>query len=686
MNIRSYLIVLLLSLSPLVNAQTPTLSWAKQNGGISIDHPYDLTTDSYGNIINIGSFAYDGDFDPGVNTTNLTCVGSMDAYIQKLDVDGNLLWVKQLGNTGTDIANALYTDNNDNIFITGQFEGTVDFDLGSGIYNLTSNGEEDIFLLKLNSNGDFLWAISFGGTEKDAGSDLHIDELGNIHLIGGFSSKVDFDPGSGITQLISEGYSDIFILKLNNNGAFEWVKQIGGSSVDYSQSMAIDNNGYIYLTGYFENTVDFDPEATSHLLTSTNVKDGFTLKLNSDGQFEWVKQISGEGLIIPKSIALDDNNNVYSTGYFQDTADFDPSNLTLELSAVGQHDMFAQKLNANGSLDWAYSLGSSGFNMGSTIYTDVNNDVFIIGAFTSIIDFDPDPVDEQFMTSTGDEDIFIQKLDATGDLLWVNTFGGLNKDQGYSITTDLYENIISAGSFWSTADFDSGIDSLNLESAGAFDIFIQKLNHCSVQSVDTITSCLPITWIDGVTYNSSNNTANHHLLSSEGCDSLVNLNLNITDLSNINLSANGTLISINSNSGSYKWLDCNFNYNAIPNANSSTYYGEPGGSYAVEITENGCVDTTACISIANIGLTESKFTALFKIYPNPNNGAFKIQLSEPIEQLNVRMTSILGQELYKATYSNTDEVNLNIDQPIGVYLIEISDGVGNKTTLNVLKK
>lgn len=686
MFIRPYITLALISLSSFAFAQTPTLSWAKQNGGLSIDHPYEMATDSYGHIISTGAYAYDGDYDPGIDTILLNCEGTFDIYIQKLDIDGNLLWVKSFGNSGEDIAYSIQVDNDNNIYITGQFEHTIDFDPGVGVFNLTSNGGEDAFILKLNSDGDFLWATSFGGVGDDSGTDLNIDASGNIQLVGAFSNKVDFEPGPGITQLISEGSLDIFLLQLDANGALDWVRQIGGTSVEYVEAMIVDNNGYIYLTGSFEGITDFDPEITTHNLTATSYKDGYILKLNSDGHFEWVKPISGMGLIIGRSITVDENSNVYTTGIFQDTADFDPGIMSHNMISAGSHDAFVQKLTSNGNFDWAYSMGSPSFDLGNSIYTDINNDIFITGSFASTVDFDPDPINQLFMTSSGDEDVYIQKIDTNGNLLWVNSFGGPEKDQGYSITTDIYENIVSVGSFWSTADFDPGVDSFFMESAGTFDIYIQKLNHCGVQSVDAITSCEPITWIDGVTYSSSNNTANHHLLSSEGCDSLVYLDLSITDLSNINLSANGTLASINSNSGNYKWLDCNFNYNVIPNATSSTYNGEPGGSYAVEITENGCVDTTACITIANIGLTESMFKDLFKIYPNPNNGTFKIQLSEPIGQLYIRMTSILGQEFYKETHSNTNVINLHIDQPIGVYLIDISDGKGNKTTLKVLKK
>ncbi|MFC2111335.1 SBBP repeat-containing protein [Bacteroidota bacterium] len=147
-----FISILVLALPQISFAQNPSFEWAKQMGGTGNDAGESITTDNNGNIYTTGSFYGTVDFDPGSGTTNLTSAGSGDIFIQKLDASGNLLWIKQMGGITFDIGYSITTDNSGNIYSTGNFEGTADFDPGSGIANLTSVGNYDIFIQKLGTS------------------------------------------------------------------------------------------------------------------------------------------------------------------------------------------------------------------------------------------------------------------------------------------------------------------------------------------------------------------------------------------------------------------------------------------------------------------------------------------------------------------------------------------------------
>jgi len=206
----------------------------------------------------------------------------------------NFEWAIAFGGAGKDQVYAISIDASGNIYTTGYFKETVDFNPGAGTYNLTSAGQSDIFIQKLDAAGNFLWAKSFGGTSGDVAYSLSIDASGNVYTTGWFRGTVDFDPGAGTYFLTSEGFKDIFIQKLDAAGNFLWAKSFGGTSGDKAYSLSIDILGNVYTTGYFEGTVDFDPGAETYYLTSEGDADVFIQKLDAAGNFLWAKSFGGE--------------------------------------------------------------------------------------------------------------------------------------------------------------------------------------------------------------------------------------------------------------------------------------------------------------------------------------------------------------------------------------------------------
>ncbi|HLE38480.1 MAG TPA: SBBP repeat-containing protein, partial [Acidimicrobiia bacterium] len=228
---------------------------------------------------------------------------------------GDLVWADRLGGTSFDSAYGVAVDGSGNVYVTGSFQGTVDFDPGSGVSPLTPAGVNDGFVVKLDAAGGLVWAVHLGGTSFDSGQGVAVDGSGNVYVIGSFYGTADFDPDPVVTfNLVSAGESDVFVVKLDAAGGLVWADQLGGISGDASSGVAVDASGNVYATGYFQGTADFDPGAGFSGLTSAGFFDGFVVKLDAAGGLVWADQLGGTSGEWSAGVAVDGSGNVYATG------------------------------------------------------------------------------------------------------------------------------------------------------------------------------------------------------------------------------------------------------------------------------------------------------------------------------------------------------------------------------------
>ncbi|PKP45079.1 MAG: hypothetical protein CVT94_19010 [Bacteroidetes bacterium HGW-Bacteroidetes-11] len=406
---KKHYLILLLLVAFGWSSSAQTFEWAKSFGGSSDDTGYSIAVDASGNVYTTGCYSGTVDFDPGAGTAYLTSAERTDVFVQKLDTSGNFLWAKSFGENFFDCGYSIAVDASGNVYTTGIFEGTVDFDPGAGTANLTSVEFTDVFVQKLDAYGNFLWARSFGGSSSDQGLSITLDASGNVYTTGFFQWTVDFDPGAGTADLTSVRGSDVFVQKLDASGNFLWAKSFGGYSDDYGYSIAVDASENVYTTGYFERTVDFDPGVGTANLTSVGARDVFVQKLDVSGNFLWAKSFGGSSYDIGHSIKVDASGNVYTTGYFERTVDFDPGAGTANLTSAGSTDVFVQKLDTSGNFLWAKSFGDWFDDYGYSIAVDASGNVYTTGFFKLEVDFDPGAGTAN-LTSVGDADVFIQKL------------------------------------------------------------------------------------------------------------------------------------------------------------------------------------------------------------------------------------------------------------------------------------
>ncbi|MGB5007857.1 MAG: hypothetical protein WBO39_13040, partial [Ferruginibacter sp.] len=278
-------------------AQTVKLDWAGSMDGNSYDACRAITLDAERNVYATGYFSSTVDFDPGPGVFNLSSSGAEDIFLSKYDPSGKLVWAKSIGGFRYQAGYAITLDISGNIFVTGIYFGTTDFDPGPGVTELTSNGNEDIFVCKYDNNGNFTWAKSFGGPTNDFCNDIILDRFGNIYFNGYFEQTADFDPGPGVFNLASAGSTDIFICKLNSSGNLVWAKKIGGPLSDVAFSIGLDEQDNVYSTGFYWATADFDPGPGVFNLSSDALGDGYIVKLNNAGNFMHAVEMGGNSRV-----------------------------------------------------------------------------------------------------------------------------------------------------------------------------------------------------------------------------------------------------------------------------------------------------------------------------------------------------------------------------------------------------
>ncbi len=412
------------------------LVWATGFGGTNSDVGKAVYADNAGNVYVIGEFYNSGDFDPGTGVTTLTSNGFNDIFVAKFDANGDQLWVSSFGGSQFDFGYGIVADDLGNAYITGSFSGTVDFEPGSGVTNLTSIAQSDIFITKLNATGTLVWAKNIGSANSSEGRALAIDAAGSIYLTGNFGGTTDFDPGAGTTNLTSAGNNDVFVLKMNSGGDLTWAKNLGGSSPDQARALTVDAAGNCYVAGHFSGTADFDPGAGTENLTSNGGQDAFITKLTTNGDYVWAKNLGGVDDDQALSLSVDAAEYVYTTGFFFGTADFDPSAGTENLTSIGFQDAFVSKLDANGDFVFVKHIGGVSTVQGIGISADAFGNVYVTGDFNDTVDFNPG-ADVNTLMTNGSPDVFVLKLKcAPNNVTETVTACGSYEFDGVTYTSD----------------------------------------------------------------------------------------------------------------------------------------------------------------------------------------------------------------------------------------------------------
>jgi hypothetical protein len=365
------------------------LIWGRAFGSSGADEG--LHIDVLGNsVISCGFFLTSVTFDSLNPNGFLNSFGDFDAYITKYDTAGNFIWAKQVGGfAGIEEARSVCQDALGNVYVTGFFTGQADMDPSNASLLIPSAGGQDVWVMKLDANGNLVWVKTFGGTSADQANEIVIDQQGNVVVAGSFRMTADLDPGAGTVSVTSAGFDDAYVVRFDSSGQYQWSATFGNTGSDIANTVDVDANGNIILAGFFQNSIDADPGPGTALLTTTGNVGGYVIKINSSGAFVFGDVLNGTNNNSPRQLKVHSNGHILVAGSFNGTCDFDPTAGLNNITSAGSDDAYLLRLDAGGNVDWVVTYGGGAFEDAHGIAIDTSQNILVTGRFSGATDFDP---------------------------------------------------------------------------------------------------------------------------------------------------------------------------------------------------------------------------------------------------------------------------------------------------------
>lgn len=432
--------------------------FSKRFGGTSDQSITGVAVDGGGNVVITGSFAGSVDFGGGT----LTSAGGLDAFVARFDALGNHLWSRTFGDASAQAGNGVAVDGSGDVFLTGYFEGTVSFGGGA----LASAGTQDVFVVRLDADGNHVWSKRFGNASDQRGAGIAVVASGGLVTIGTLYGSIDFGGGT----LTSAGLGDVYLARLDASGNHVWSKRFGDAGAQSGAAVAVDGSGYAMATGSFSGSVSFG----GGVLTSAGSTDVFLARYDSGGSHVWSKRFGDASAQDGTELSCDAAGNPVLAGSFSGKVDFGGGSLT----SAGLGDAFLAKFDTSGSLSWSRAFGSTGADVGGGLAVDGSRDVVLTGSFQGSVDFGGGA-----LTAAGGSDLFVARFSASGVHVSSARAGDALGQEGLSAAIDVAGNVLFAGRFQGTVDFGGGV----LTSAGGYDGFLAKLGQGS--SLRNVTPC-----------------------------------------------------------------------------------------------------------------------------------------------------------------------------------------------------
>ena len=618
--------------------------WAVGWGGNSADAwSQDITTDQSGSVYVCGRFRKKVDFDPGPGTYWVSFSGTAadnqpDAFVLKLDSQGAFVWVRKISGKFVspapwEEAKSIDCDRQGNLIVAGKCSGVnLYFDTTLVLSN------PGIFISCIDSAGNLLWIRGFGGA-KDAVGSIVCDPGGAIFFSGSFEKTSDFDPGIDTLYLMSVGGYDAFICKLDSIGNLIWIGQLGGLGKEHASFVAVDSAGYSYVSGYLEQTVDFDPSSAYYNLVSYGEDDGFVAMFRPDGELAWAKHVGGVRKDAINSVAISTDQRIYLAGSFRDTADLNPGAGVFSIVSGGGTDAFISALRS--CEPSAHTYADSACD--SIVFHDET--IFRSGVYR-----------KELIAASGCDSLITMVVMIEEH---ASTTINATACNFYELNGHVYASSGTYVQQMPTTSLCDSVITLNL-----------VIGHQQTDSISA-SSCYYYTSPSGAQVWTTSGTYSDTLMTSAGCDSVIVVDLLILSVDTSVTLDGTTLIAGAGPPAWYQWLDCEIGFAPVAGATQQHFTTSTSGWFAVVVTQFGCTDTSRCHWIGASFLRDPNEYGI-RVYPNPTDDELLVDLCHVQEPTEIILTDLLGREIQREVLTLTKQRITLHSVSKGLYYAEVS--------------
>jgi len=609
-NLQLTLLFLLVCL--VAQAQQP--KWASSFLHATSGFVRDITVDTNGNVFSVGYF-YGHVTNPANTPADIfASQGEADLFFAKHNKDGELLWLNTYGGIGDDRAHSITTDG-EHLYIAAMSNSPQLIRSGDTI---TTQGGMDGVILKLDTNGMYVWSRSFGGTDNDEAYKIEVAKDGDLLVGGYFTGGIRIPKLGGDTTEYYTTSSNPLLQRMNTQGDVLWSQRLHAFGRAYIYGLTETSEGDIWTTGHFSDKIvspDFAEKA------SLGLQDVYVAQFSGDGDYEAVSTFGSSGDDVAYGLAVA-NGYVYLGGAFNERMNFLDNTNVPYLQSKGGRDGFILKMDDNLTILAANKFGGSAtdqvYNIAAT-----SNGIFLTGSYRNSSNI-YGSTDIHYLSNQGDEDVYVSKYNETLELQWIQSLGGGYRDVATGIAT------------WNDKLFFSGSG-------------VQKVIFPFAKNIMEVNAELGA---------GGSRKLSPFVAQLQDC----NFTPRITD-------DDGTLI-VNIDSDTLEWIKYQRPLNIIAGEDSTAYKPTTTGVYAVRATKDGCSVMSNWIELYVAGISD-KIAAQVSVYPNPAQNEIRISTgSLHLEQFS--LTDLLGAELLRGDGQSLDISTL----PSGSYVLKVTTSEG----------
>lgn len=410
--------------------------WAARSSSSFTNEAYDMVSDANGNSYICGYISGETSFAPSI--TFPSAAGNGDIFIAKYNAQGQPQWIKKYGGNYADRAVAIALSPNNDILVTGQYFGTMN--VGSTSLSSASNSK-DIFIIKLDNNGNEIWALSQGGSLEDNAYDIACDHQGNVLLSGQFKGNVTIAGQAAVSSTDSNTglpSNDLFIAKYSANGTGLWLQAGHANYDDRGLALGVDQNNNVFFSGQFSEDLNFAGTTISN--TAYNI--GFLAKLAPNGSLIWMNKLQA-GFCRVYDLVVNSTDDVFITGDFLGSLLYNQNGTISTTTNTHSKKVFVIKANSAGNFQWSNTLGSDNYISSRALAVNSQDEVFIAGNFECSLSQLNTP--NAHFLSVGFRDIYLWALNPSGTLNYTRQIGGQLMDEVHGMDLIASEPVVCGG-------------------------------------------------------------------------------------------------------------------------------------------------------------------------------------------------------------------------------------------------